>query len=127
MKIRIKGNFIRYRLTQSEVRALADTGRLEEETCFGPDDSQVLRYAIETKENIEGLQADFSHTLLTLYLPVQAAKNWPEEDRVGFKQEMQVTPITTLFLLLEKDFVCLDDVAEDQSDHYPNPRYEKRD
>ena len=127
MKIRIKGNFIRYRLTQSEVRALADTGRLEEETCFGPDDSQVLRYAIETKENIEGLQADFSHNRITLYLPVQAAKNWPEEDRVGFKQEMQVAPTTTLFLLLEKDFVCLDDVAEDQSDHYPNPRYEKRD
>ncbi|MEO6759044.1 MAG: hypothetical protein ABIO24_06280 [Saprospiraceae bacterium] len=127
MKIRIKGNSIRYRLIQSEVRALADIGQIVEETRFGPDASQTLRYAIETKADIEGLQADFSQNRITLYLPVQSAKSWPEDDRVGFEQEFQVTPDSTLFLLLEKDFVCLDEVAEDQSDNYPNPRYEKRD
>ena len=127
MKIRIKDNFIRYRLTQSEVRALADTGRLEAETRFGPDEHQVLRYVIATKEDIEGLQADFSQHCITLYLSAPAAKNWPNEDRVGFEHTLQVTPESTLFLLLEKDFVCLDEVAEDQSDNYPNPRYEKRD
>jgi hypothetical protein len=26
-----------------------------------------------------------------------------------------------LFLLVEKDFVCLDNTVEDQSDNYPNP------
>jgi hypothetical protein len=26
-----------------------------------------------------------------------------------------------LHLLVEKDFTCLDNVAEDQSDNYPNP------
>ncbi len=125
MKIRIKDNFIRYRLTQSEVRTLGTTGRLEAETRFGPDPSHVLRYAIATKENIENLQAEFLQNCITLYLPAQAAKNWPAEDRVGFEHAMQVTPTATLFLLLEKDFVCLDEVAEDQSDNYPNPRYEK--
>ena len=127
MKIRIKGNSIRYRLSQSEVRALADIGQIVEETRFGPDESQILRYAIETQPNLDGLQAVFSQNRITLYFSVQSAKNWPEEDRVGFEQELQVTPDSTLFLLLEKDFVCLDDVAEDQSDNYPNPRYEKRD
>ncbi|MEO6038847.1 MAG: hypothetical protein ABIQ93_10570, partial [Saprospiraceae bacterium] len=121
MKIRIKDNSIRYRLSQSEVRTLADMGQIEAETRFGPEDSQILRYAIETKADIEGLQADFLQQSITLYLPAQSAKNWPAEDRVGFQQEIQVTPDSTLFLLLEKDFVCLDEVAEDQSDNYPNP------
>ncbi len=127
MKIRIKDNFIRYRLTQSEVHALAAIGHLEAETRFGPADDQVLRYAIATKEDIEDLQADFNQNRITLYLPTLAAKNWPAEDRVGFEHALPVAPGSTLFLLLEKDFVCLDDVAEDQSDNYPNPRYEKRD
>jgi len=32
-----------------------------------------------------------------------------------------VVPGVQLHLLLEKDFVCLDNTAEDQSDNYPNP------
>lgn len=125
MKIRIKGNFIRYRLTQSEVKTLAERGRLEEETVFGSE--QRFCYALETKSDIEKLEADFQNNCITLYLPQQAARNWPHEERVGFENTVPVTPDKTLFLLLEKDFVCLDDVAEDQSDNYPNPRYEKRD
>jgi hypothetical protein len=31
-----------------------------------------------------------------------------------------------LFLLLEKDFVCLDETIEDQSDNYPNPLMDKK-
>lgn len=127
MKIRIKGNSIRYRLTQTEVQTLAETGTLTEETCFGPDEIQKLVYTIETKQGLEHLGADFQNNRITLFIPEQAARNWPGEERVGFQHHLQVSPETSLFLLLEKDFVCLDDVAEDQSDNYPNPRYEKRD
>ncbi len=37
-------------------------------------------------------------------------------DEVGFENEQG-----KLFLLVEKDFTCLDNVSEDQSDNYPNP------
>jgi len=37
-------------------------------------------------------------------------------DKVGFENADG-----KLHLLVEKDFVCLDEVAEDQSDNYPNP------
>lgn len=125
MKIRIKGNFIRYRLTQSEVRKLADSGKLEEETSFGS--GQNFYYALETKTGISGLEADFKNGRITLYLPQEAAHAWPDEDRVGFENTVETIPGKSLYLLLEKDFVCLDEVAEDQSDNYPNPRNEKRD
>jgi hypothetical protein len=121
MKIRIKGNFLRYRLTQTEVQTLANTGTLVEETHFGPGADQKLAYAIVVKDGLEHLDADFQNNRINLYVPSEQAKNWPGEERVGFSHTKQISPDTTLFLLLEKDFVCLDDTAEDQSDNYPNP------
>jgi hypothetical protein len=39
-----------------------------------------------------------------------------DTERIGFENNYG-----GLFLLVEKDFTCLDEVAEDQSDNYPNP------
>ena len=122
MKIRIKGNFVRYRLTQTEVMTLGETGYLAEETRFGPEASQTFVYAIEAKNGIESLQAAFDGGRITLFIPADAAKIWHIEDRVGFRNEVQVAPGVTLGLLLEKDFACIDDTNEDQSDNYPNPK-----
>jgi len=119
MKIRIKGNSIRYRLTQSEVQTLAETGHLAEETSFGP--AQKFGYALEAKEGISGLQANFDGGTITLFIPADAAKKWPASEQVGFENEVEVAPDVLLKLLLEKDFVCLDDSSDEQSDNYPNP------
>ena len=127
MKIRIKGNSIRYRVTQSEVALLAETGLLLEKTCFGPGAEQQFFYALETRDDIDHLHAAFQHNRITMFVPAQAAKIWPNEERIGFEQTIQVTPDTNLFLLLEKDFVCLDKTDEDQSDNYPHPHEEQKD
>lgn len=121
MKIRIKGNFIRYRLTQSEVQRLANGDILSESTCFGPGKEQTFVYALETKEGISDLQASFDGGKITLFIPADAAKIWPAEERVGFENEQEVMPGVLLKMLLEKDFACLDDTHEDQADKYPNP------
>jgi len=34
---------------------------------------------------------------------------------------MRVSETETLYLLLEKDFVCLDETHEDQADNFENP------
>ncbi len=119
MKIRIKSNFVRYRLTQSEVKTLAENGYLEEETMFGA--GQKFGYALAAKEGISGLQASFENGKITMFIPADFAKKWFDEERVGFENEVEVAPGVSLKLLLEKDFVCLDDSEEDQSDNYPNP------
>jgi hypothetical protein len=54
-------------------------------------------------------------------MPKSIADEWTESNEVGF-QHIQILPNgTELFLLVEKDFVCLDNTFEDQSDNYPNP------
>jgi hypothetical protein len=44
------------------------------------------------------------------------AVEWASTDRVGYESNHN-----QMYLLIEKDFKCLDNVAEDQSDNYPNP------
>ncbi|MGF7075837.1 DUF7009 family protein [Mucilaginibacter sp. 3215] len=112
MKIRIKGNSLRYRLTKTDVENFDRDGYLEESTNFG---SQVFKYALQRSLN-DSLTADFSANTIIMHMPVTMAIEWTSTDRVGY--ENNTGP---MYLLIEKDFKCLDNVAEDQSDNYPNP------
>ncbi|QKJ30109.1 hypothetical protein HQ865_10170 [Mucilaginibacter mali] len=112
MKIRIKGNSIRYRLTRSEVERFGIDGMIKEATHFG---NKVLSYVLQ-KTDAENITASFEDDTITLLMPQNMATEWTLSDRVGFENVSG-----ELSLFIEKDFQCLDNVAEDQSDNYPNP------
>ncbi|UWX53920.1 hypothetical protein NYZ99_12415 [Maribacter litopenaei] len=122
MKIRIKGNSIRYRLTKSEVETLAETGYYREETEFP---HRTFAYAIKADNGTQELDVDFSADTITMYFNRDKSAAWPKNDVVGFSPEIKTSNGITLCLLLEKDFVCMDNTAEDQSDNYPNPKLAK--
>jgi|SRR6516162_1069717 hypothetical protein len=114
MKIRIKGNTLRYRLTKSEVTKLGTDGRLEERAEFA---GKTLVYAIEpASEGATNLSADFINDKIVLYMPEEMVNELVNTERVGFEGSSGLVS-----LLIEKDFVCIDRVEEDQSDNYPNP------
>lgn len=72
------------------------------------------------------MEADFKNDTITMYLPEKDKLAWANSDRVGFQNTIVLENGKELFLLLEKDFVCLDETIEDQSDNYPNPLMNKR-
>lgn len=119
MKIRIRGNSIRYRLTMSEVAAFSRTGYYEETTNFG---TGMFRYALRAASDATHLGASFEGNMITLTMPVSDARTWAENTRIGFDHELSLPGGESLILLVEKDFACLDETGEDQSDNYPNPR-----
>lgn len=113
MKIRIKGNSIRYRLTQTDLKYFEKAEMLTEHIDFG---DQKLIYAIEKSHTEQNLKVNFEHNTITLYVPEKIAAEWFSTSRTGFSaQDGHV------HILLEKDFQCLDNVEEDQSDNFPNP------
>ncbi len=65
MKIRIKGNSVRYRLSKTDVDIITDKGYHEEQTSFGP---AVLTYALQRKEE-EGMTASFEGNKITVHMP----------------------------------------------------------
>ena len=119
MKIRIKGNSIRFRLTQSEVKQLSETGSIMETTEFG---SNAFHYQVKLAPSTKNLEASYSHGEIVMMVPKTDGKNWFHNNTVGFEHEMELTKGRKLHLLLEKDFTCLENRAEDQSDNYPNPK-----
>jgi hypothetical protein len=80
-----------------------------------------LIYALQRADTGNDLSASFGQNKITMFVPSTFIKDWPENDIVGFNANMQLTGKDSLFLLLEKDFICLDETTEDQSDNYENP------
>ncbi|MCB0708280.1 MAG: hypothetical protein KDC15_02645 [Chitinophagaceae bacterium] len=118
MKLRIKANSVRIRLTKTEVNKLATESYLQEVTVLP---GQTFIYAIKSDDNATALTIAFENNILTMMVPKSFAANWHQNDMVGMDAWMQVNEKEKLYLLLEKDFVCLDETAEDQSDNYENP------
>ena len=112
MKIRIKGNSIRYRLSKIDVDQFIKTGYLDETVDFG---SQRLIYALK-KHDTPALSASFEQNTITIYMPVHMAMEWEASEKIGFNGYHD-----KLSILIEKDFQCLDNTLEDQTDNYPNP------
>ena len=118
MKLRIKGNSIRIRLTKTEVSLLANTGFLQEQTNFV---NNTFTYALQAVDDADTLSAKMEGNTITIFVPTSFTKEWPENSVVGINASMPVNNDNSLYLLLEKDFVCLNETTEDQSDNYENP------
>ena len=119
MKIRIKGNSIRYRLTKTDVKNFGTFGFIEERTEFlnGPS----FYYRLEKRGDASKLEASFSNNRINIFVPENIVKEWTNTDIISFDNRMNIGNGKELFLLIEKDFACLDHTTEDQSDNYTNP------
>ena len=121
MKLRIKGNSIRLRMTRSEVDALASKGSVEERTMFGPAEDDVFCYRIE-KSGANIVTASFSGGKMTVGVPGGIVDEWSAADQLGFSGRQMLEDGSVLDILVEKDLTCLKPrEGEDESDNFPNP------
>ncbi len=119
MKLRILGNSIRLRLTQTEVSNLARLGRISETTQFGPDN--FLEYElIMTPEST--LMVSFQQGKILVALPKIIGKPWAEGSAISLQRFIRFDEKSELSVLIEKDFKCKTDrVGENEDDMFPNP------
>ena len=117
MKLRIKGNSLRIRLSVSEVETLSGGSELRESVNFG---TSQLSYTVKPVAS-EDMNATFDSNVITLHIPVHYLAGWPSNSVVGFEETVNVGSDQLLHLLLEKDFKCLDVTEEDQTDFFENP------
>ena len=111
MKLRIKGNSVRLRVTQSEVDTLKSGQPVEERTDFI---GETLSYSLLISDQHN---AQFKDHALTVHLNNEVLRTWfqPEEVSMRFK-------VGDTDFLIEKDFACLiTRDGEDDSDAFPNP------
>ena len=119
MKLRIKGPSLRVRLTQGEVRALADGGRIEEHVPFGG--GVKLTYRLRRDAAATQISASFAGGVLEIRVPEAMARDWCASQEVTLAGTQQAAP-EALRITVEKDFACLAPrTGEDESDNFPHP------
>ena len=117
MKLRIKGNSIRLRLSQTEVAQFADRGVCDDSINFGVS---TLNYSLEKGAETKAVFAD---NRVCVYVNENDANHWSSnETEVGISHMQPIGGGSELYILIEKDFACLTERPfQDESDNFPNP------
>lgn len=119
MKLRIRGNSVRIRVSQGELRQLADSGAAQDSVRFAPGSALTYRVQVVPEGRIAAELADGA---VTVTLPRADVERWAAPGEVSIRGEQPIGAGETLTILVEKDFECLTPREdEDQSDLFPNP------
>lgn len=120
MKIRIKDNSIRLRLTRGEVDTIRDTGVVISNTGF--PGGRKFSYALESSPASVNPAAFYSENEIRVRLPETIVLAWTSTEQVSIEGEQVLDDGEKLSILVEKDFACLAPrPGEDESDMFANP------
>ena len=120
MKLRIKGNSLRLRLSQPEVAQFREDGHVEERIRFGP--GRRLLYVLEATDVARQLRARFDGERIVVQVPAARAATWTGTDQVSLEGEQSIEGDEVLTILVEKDFQCLHKEPEAKDpDAFPHP------
>ena len=119
MKLRIKGDTLRLRLSRTEVARLASDGAVAETTHF--PGNGVLQYAVRQDAGAKAISARAGNGSIEILLPNNMAAAWATGEEVGLYADVPAGA-ATLAIAVEKDFACLDREDADNADAYPNPK-----
>jgi hypothetical protein len=122
MKLRIKGNSLRLRLTRTEVDRFASEGVIEEMIGFGPEPDQILVYRLCRDDSVSSIQAGLANNELTVSVSAEFADHWIETEQVAMEAHNNIGNERFLHTLIEKDFACLAPrPGDDDKDAFPHP------
>jgi hypothetical protein len=121
MKLRIKGNSLRLRVSRSELAQFQAEGRIEETIHFTAAPEATLTYALESALRSSPVSVRYGSREVTVILSQDRARIWEAENEVGVYTTLDMGPAGSLEVVVEKDFACLDRSDEDNSDTFANP------
>jgi hypothetical protein len=121
MKLRIRDNSIRLRLSQTEVDTMRTDGIVGGKLSFPGGAS--LGYCLEGTPACVDAAAQFSDGELLVRLPEATVVQWADSDEVSIEATQTLDDGSSLKILIEKDFACIAPrEGEDESDMYPHPQ-----
>jgi hypothetical protein len=121
MKLRIKGNSMRLRVSRSEVTRLLEGGCLEETIRFAPEACARFTFALQQDRSVGRSTVRYTENRVAVLIPADQANTWGITDQVGIAEDISLGNLGSLALLVEKDFACLDRSDENNEDTFPNP------
>jgi hypothetical protein len=121
MKLRIKADSLRVRVSRSEVTRLLAGDCLEETIHFTPEAVAKLTFVLQQEPSLNRPTVQYTENRVAILIPSNQANAWGTTDQVGIAEDIGLGRLGSLALLIEKDFACLDRSEEDNEDTFPNP------
>lgn len=121
MKLRIKPNSLRLRVSRSELARLLDGSRVEETIRFSAIHEAKLTYALDSAVQSSPITVQYEPQKVTVILSHDQAAIWGSENEVGVYETLNMGAAGSLEVIVEKDFACLDRSDEDNKDTFDNP------
>jgi hypothetical protein len=121
MKLRIKGNSLRLRVSRSEFARFQAGGRIEETIHFSAAPEATLTYALESSFRPSPVAVRYGAREVTVILSKDRTRIWSDQSEVGVYTTLDIGPAGSLEVAVEKDFACLDRSGQDNSDTFTNP------
>lgn len=119
MKLRIKDDSIRLRLSQTEVRLLKENGNVSTLCNISP--VNALLYGIKSAGSSQW-SVIYKDGKVIVSVPEDVLQHFYQENNISIDQRLENGRQQGLYLLIEKDFQCLTDRPhEDESELFPNP------
>ena len=118
MKLRIRGQSIRFRLSPEDIATLGRGEPVKEILIFGPDAS--FTYGL-VPADVSSVSVDPGGTALLILCPRALVSNLVDTGDVGFEGELSAPNRPSVKVLVEKDFQCLIPRGEDDGMTFPNP------
>jgi hypothetical protein len=121
MKMRIKGNSLRLRVSRSELDRLMSGDAIEETIRFASEPDAKLTYVLESAIDISATTVRYSRQRIAVVVEHNELRIWNEASQVGIYASLGVGCDQQLELIVEKDFACLDGSDEENEDTFANP------
>jgi hypothetical protein len=121
MKLRIKANSLRLRVSRSELAHFRAGIRIEETIRFAEAPAAKLTYALESAVQSKPVRVRYGLNNVTVILSKDQACIWEAESEIGVYSHLDIGSAGSLHVIVEKDFACLDRGDEENRDTFANP------
>jgi Family of unknown function (DUF7009) len=121
MKLRIKGNSMRLRVSRSELAKLRNGERVEDTVHFSADPDSHLTFGLQFTTHSAPIRVEWEPRNVTVLLSGEQMTSWAAETEVGIYSTVDLGPNGSLDVTVEKDFACLDRSDEENIDTFDNP------
>ncbi len=117
MKLKIRGNLLRIRLSRAEVDTFDATGKVEASIQHGRTPAESLRYSIE-RGAYSDIQTSYGPNQLRIFVPDELARRWVNSPLTNIEQPASPH---AMHIRMEKDYQCLrgQEMGSGRDEHPP--------
>ena len=94
---------------------------MEEKIISASGDDGTFRYVLEATGAVSAPRATLTPRVIIVQVTQDDVTRWASKDQIGIEGEQSVDNQTSLRVLIEKDFACIEGTDEQNADTFPNP------